>query len=387
MLTPGAHAVTADEVDVAISRMKAYLYRVQNPATGMWETDSEGQQVGGQTALVVFSLLVSGESYQSPAIRKALESLAHTEMEGTYAVALRAAVWAQLPDGFLLERAPEGVREPISVPKSDDEAGNVEADSASVLGDTRGLLERDVRALVRATNDRGQFGYTVRQSQSTNHSTSHFAYLGLWEAAKRDPDLVPRAIWLRAMRYYVESIRMTDDEDIHDGGWGYYARDTPTGSMTAAALTVLLSARQQINPPAIGPPSDVDQAINFGVAWMNRNYEGWRNPGTGTWPGYYQFTLERAALASGVKTFNGREWYDVGVDFFIDHQLGDDAGKEAGRRERGPGRHRSRQAGAHRIRAVLSCRAGASRCGSANLKCPVTPGTTDRTTCISSRDT
>ena len=58
-------------------------------------------QVGGETALVTLALLISGESAQNPKIARALRFLRKIEMKGTYAVAIRAHVWAHLPPEYL----------------------------------------------------------------------------------------------------------------------------------------------------------------------------------------------------------------------------------------------------------------------------------------------
>ena len=100
-----AENVTDEHVQRAIDAIVESLYDRKDAQRG-WEpaTTPPGEsrtQQGGHTALVVLSLLYAGQSYQDPRLRDAVALLESTDMEGIYAVALRAHVWAALPRKYL----------------------------------------------------------------------------------------------------------------------------------------------------------------------------------------------------------------------------------------------------------------------------------------------
>ena len=98
--------LTDATVQEAVRAIVEELYRLQAPPHDWdppsWNPDRDGQrsQAGGYTPLVVLALLHAGESYQQPRLREAIGRLEKARLVGTYAVAVRAHVWALLPDTF-----------------------------------------------------------------------------------------------------------------------------------------------------------------------------------------------------------------------------------------------------------------------------------------------
>ncbi|MHC4081079.1 MAG: DUF4159 domain-containing protein, partial [Planctomycetota bacterium] len=105
---------------------------------------------------------------------------------------------------------------------------------------------------------------------------------------------------------------------LPDGGWNYKGNQPVTGSMTAAGLTALfitqdyLHARDALDLGRGGPASH-ERAIGRGLDWMDRHFSVQENPGRDTYFFYYLYGVERVGLASGYRTFGGRDWFRQGA--------------------------------------------------------------------------
>jgi len=275
-------SVTDEEVGQAIDQLKKYLYYKQDPRTGSWEfrsrsggVASDALQVGGETALVTLALLTSGESAQNPKIMKALQYLRSIDMRGVYAVAIRAHVWAQLPPDYMP------------------------------------MLENDASWLLDCANKHklGLFDYQPKASDRVDHSTTQYGMLGLWEASKRGLK-IPRKYWERWVEHFIGAQKA-------DGGWTYSQGDLTTGSMTAAGLTALYVGRQELYRDDKAFHPKFAQALKRGVAWLDRNFKGVTNTNANEWTYYYLYGIERVALGSGLRFFNGKDWYQTGASHIV----------------------------------------------------------------------
>lgn len=276
-------SVTEPQVAAGIGAMKRYLYSAQRE--GHWERSSTEGHRGGQTALVVLALLMSGESPQNPRLSHAidwLKGLRDDELTSTYARSVRAHVWAALPNQF------------------------------------HRLLRRDADWLMNAAKQHqlGTFDYQPHKSSRIDNSATQYGTLGLWEAAKRGVR-VPDKIWLALQNHFINGQQA-------DGGWDYNHTTNPTGSMTAAGLTALIICRQQRFGQAKAIPQPLTDAIDRGLVWLNRNFDGARNPPFGSWNYYYLVSIERVALAGGIRELGGKDWYRAGSRFILDQQVKDD---------------------------------------------------------------
>jgi hypothetical protein len=165
-----------EHVVAAINAIAEELYARKSPER-FWEPADYGGavpagQAGGFTALVLLALLYAGETYQSERLADAITYLQETELGGTYAVGVRANVWALLPPRF----------EPF--------------------------LEKDTTWLLEGFSDRVG-GWNYQQEPMTtrqDNSIRQYGALGLWEAAKRGVELSRR--WSRD--------RIDDDRGTHD---------------------------------------------------------------------------------------------------------------------------------------------------------------------------
>ena len=286
----GAEPVTDQAVREATERMRGWLYAQQKP-DGSWEEKVNGnwkskEPVGGATALVTYALLASGESFQEPALARALDWLERVEAKGTYAVALRAHVWARLPDRY------------------------------------RPWLEAEVDWL-RAAQWRGLFDYispprtrspgASGMAVTTSLSRTQYGALAMWEYAKRDGE-VPRAFWEQLSGWMVRS-------QLRDGGWNYgpatsRAKTPADGGMTCAGLTLLCVARQQGADHA-----DATTSLERGLAWLDANFDGApitdRDKKNAS---MFWYGVERVSLATGIDQLGGHDWFAAGAAHTLDRE-------------------------------------------------------------------
>ena len=355
---PAYLVVTSDLAgrnEAAVARGVAYLKSVQND-DGSWGDDPDG----GRTSLVALALLNAGESAAGDAVTRALAFVRRQEAPKTYAVGLRAAFAAQLP-----ERS---------------------------AGD---LLRRELGDLVRG-DDGGLYGYVVGQAAG-DYSNSQYAALGAWYAAEAGLD-VPRSYWQRVDAGWRAG-------QTEDGGWGYTPTSTDAyGSMTAAGTATLSITDEYLNADHA---RNVDrprrnQPLERAVAWLGRNFAVDANPGRdrplvppppeapdpadapdavapddpaaaaepprsdpsnpflpaapraaevppapptpaaepppppkpvrygeGSWINYMLFGYERVGEATGLTRFGDHDWFAEGATFLLDHQSADGSWNDA----------------------------------------------------------
>jgi hypothetical protein len=287
--TPAVADVTDAEVQAAIERLRGWLYLQQNEATGSFdgrswaEVRAQPYHATGETALITYALLLSGESYQSPRLTRAIEYLKANRVESTYLASMRAHIWATLPDDFLP------------------------------------LLKQEAQYLTRAETG-GRFHYQIGHPTWSN-SLTQYGTLGLWEFRKRGGETDER-FWRRVGDHII-----THQND--DGGWGY--NDGPgrgggdsTGSMTSAGVVILQVLQQEIFADDKTPNPVITKAIDRGVAWLDERFDPADNAGLGERYRFYTlYGIERIALASGLSNLNGRDWFEAGARFILDEEGGD----------------------------------------------------------------
>ena len=259
-----------------------------------WNPDRDGQvsQTGGYTPLVVLAMLHAGESYQDPRLREAVAHIEKADLRGTYAVALRAHVWALLPERF----------------------------SDLLAGDTRWLIDS-------FKPDRGGWSYEQpSRSGRYDNSLAQYGALALWEAGKRGVPVADR-YWQRLEQRFI-------DNQSDDGGWNYRTNQPVSGSMTAAGLTALFITQDVLHA---GDAVNLDErakrpyehAIESGLRWMDENFTAAGNPGKNTYFFYYLYGVERVGLASGYASFGGQDWFRAGAAAIIDRLCRIDAASGA----------------------------------------------------------
>lgn len=295
--SPSAWAATDQEIDQAISHMQSWLYNQQNAQNGTWMQDREFHlpqaHQRAETAVIVMSLLLSGESVhdqlvprEGSAAKRDWHDLARPErlaraikylydigydgFNGTYAVALRMHCW-------------------------------------SLLNPNRpSLFKQDAKWLL-AAHRSSIFDYGAKPSQRIDHAITLMGILGVWEYAKAGGE-VPSSFWSEAADHFVKTQET-------DGGWTQMpgTGQSSQGDMTAAGLTVLFIAQQQLYRQDDQIPPPLTKAIDRGLAWLDLHFVGLNQPGTNRYQYQWLFNLQQVGLLSGIRSFHGHDWYDVGV--------------------------------------------------------------------------
>lgn len=280
--------LTDQQVDDAVEAIKTFLYKAQAEDGGWYGSyhtgpqEPEAKNNWGPTAMATLALIVSGESPQNPKIKKALKKLSEVEITGVYALSMRAHVWSYLPQ--------------------------------DVFGK---LLSKDTETMYNSWYGWARFNYPVAKygetfndkykgngSQASNggridNSTTQYGVLALWQAAKRGTN-IPDKFWELAVSNFLEM-------QGADGGWAYSGASNTTQSMTLAGLTVMFVAQQELYRSQSKANPKMTTSIEKGLEYLNANF----NPGKGVHGGssYMWYGYERVGLASGIKYFGGKDWF------------------------------------------------------------------------------
>ena len=270
---PEAASITSEELDRAIEALADGLVAAKDPRR-FWDPArlpaDEAKQPRGWTAIVMLALIEAGISPQDPRIADAMQALADATLDGTYAVSVRAMVWASLPDRH------------------------------------RRRLESDASWLLSgfSAESRGWDYRQQPQSRREDNSITQFASLALWLAAGRGIEVPPR-LWEMLEARYLAS-------QMPDGGWNYEGRGDARGSMTAAGVATLFMLDRERDPRR-REREQVEPAISRGLAWLDAGFDPARNPGHHDHEVYWLYSLERAALAGGLSRLGGRDWFREGA--------------------------------------------------------------------------
>jgi hypothetical protein len=293
---------TPEAIDQAIKKGVGYLYSKQTK--GNWEFAAKrdpttkpydyntGGQWGGKTALVCYALLASDQSPQEERLAPVIAWLRHADFVGTYAIALRAQVWNNLP------QTPEN--------------------KASLERDSKLLLD-----LCKTTGDaKGFYTYLNTSDTKTNydHSASQYGVLGCWACADNLENFPP-GYW-----NVIDHAWRGDQHD--DGSWSYrkdpsteYPSNLPMTCAGVATLFITQDFLSRAKPPeSNGNPQDAN--INKGMEWIRQHFndafvvDRYKSRD----PGYTLYGIERIGLASGFKYFDTTNWYQAGADYLLSKQ-------------------------------------------------------------------
>ena len=143
-----------------------------------------------------------------------------------------------------------------------------------------------------------------------DNSVSQFALLGL-QAASRWHVLAAPETWKRNLAAYRA-------RQCEDGGWDYLNKGaTGYGSMTCAGICALAIDRYETGEKE----ATVDEQLERGLAWLDRNFSVSTNPANGTnHLYYYLYSLERVGRILDTEFIGSHEWYPLGARFLVDNQ-------------------------------------------------------------------
>ena len=301
-------SLPADEetIQKAIDRGTAFLWSQWNEKT-CWdparpEFGKEDYRAvsnyGGQTALCVYALLACGASPQEARLAKSIDWLGRQKMDGTYALSLRANVWA------LLSR---------------------EKYHKNLVDDTMQML-RSIHQDERKPSF-GGYGYFALGQRPPfdwdDHSNSQFGVLGVWAGARNGVE-VPRKYWQAVEKYWLATQQS-------DGGWEYQVGLRPSnGTMTAGGLATMFICQDMLHSgDSVACQSGRRSLpLDRAMEWFARNFSVDPVPQSkGTFAEtqsyYYLYGLERVGLASGYKYFGSHDWYAEGLAFALAKQGAD----------------------------------------------------------------
>ncbi len=279
-LEEGKGVPDAGAVDNALRRGQEYLIRMQR-LDGSYSR--KVNDVTGYTALCALALVKSGVPVDHPVIQKAVNFIDQRETGRTYCLSVIIQ--------FLKEVDPEAYRDKI---------------------EEYALRLIDIQL-------RGLWNYPGGGQDMSN---TQYAALGLRAAAESGVE-IHRKVWEDLLERVVELAK-------EDGGWGYHPGRDPTGSMTCAALTCILICREQLSKMGRGVTSArlSDKALEGGLAWLDKyfkvdtNPKPYQKPGACSWHFYYLYGVERTAALCGRKSFGGKNWYNEGAAWLLEHQHG-----------------------------------------------------------------
>jgi hypothetical protein len=315
LLLPGAataqEGIHPDElalkpkIDAAIDNGVEALLRAQL-RDGTW--GRYGQFEGGKTALCTYALLKCGVGIDHPAVRRAMLFLEGVRPRQTYTIACMMLAYS---------------------------AAGSKAHLARVKRMARQLVEWQLE---------GDYGYPFQGMGADGEtmsrpdlSNTQYAALGLWVAQKHKIK-IPTLVWLDliaatlAYRSKAEPIKTKASAEnksktvaggvVEVQGFGYRPRKDPSGSMTTAGVSILqicklgLGARM---PRKIR--SQVDGAIEKGLAWLSHHFSVRQNPGRrGAWHYYYLYGLERVGSLTRVERMGRHRWYVKGARLLTNQQ-------------------------------------------------------------------
>ncbi len=266
---------------------------------------------GGPSSVVTEALIDVNQSLHlrslnlyGPKMQTALKYLENVPPSSTYGASFQANVFALLPSKALYRR----------------------------------VLYRDAQYLLRTMHRGGAYTYypPIRQRVFDNqthkwtiqsaclnlagywdNSNSQYGVLGMWACAHSGME-VPFSYWQRVWRHW----RICQ---YVNGTWGYggfHGRPTrPTPGrptqFTPAGLASLFICDEFIDARRTAIRAAPDTAIVSGLHWMNHNF----NPRETDL--YAMYGDERVALASGIKTFGGHDWYRDFASTLLNAQNGD----------------------------------------------------------------
>ena len=303
--------LTDELVNKAIDDAVNYLLKVQT-AEGHWETKpiAEYQKLakdanaakginslpgvyGGHTALVLMALLKSKVKPEHPKIQAAVKFLQQVQPTQTYGNALRGAIFATLN-------------------KNGKYRNEVEAAKKWLLNDIYidGLAGYNPPASPAAQLKPG--------GADRDLSNTQYLALGMWLISDSGAE-VPDKFWELLQGCYLKL-------QLKDGSWNYGRADRATEkgyqSMTLGALATLFiiwDKRFTANCETV-PPGELRQSIIDGQEWLAKNFDPSANVGKDDRNWFIPYTLygvERVGVASGLKYFGDRNWWDLSARYLL----------------------------------------------------------------------
>ena len=249
--------------------------------------------MGGTRMLSIYALLVAGKALDEPKLRfnsadfgphvdwaLAFDAKNAAHME-TYVAALQACALAQLPARPEFRKALTRVKDEL----------------LDLMLPTGGYTYG--RERMRFMGSMGGW----------DNSNTQYGLLGVWAAADVGADV--KASYWRTSDQFWRRVQ------CKEGGWDYSnGMSLPRPSMTAAGVASLYVTQDYLDAELRLEPRQ-DKSLTQGLEELIHEYNvGWDDM-------YYMYSLERVGLASGLKFFNGVNWYREGATNLVNWQKPD----------------------------------------------------------------
>jgi len=293
-----------EQVDKAIHGGVAWLFRQQKDNGGWGDLEIGGiLHPDGADPAGLLGLAYADVDISDVHVQKALMRCLALTFDKTQSVAQRAEALAMLHP-----RLPDKLQKAVEA-----------------------CLNADMLWLVEAQCDDGGWNPRGKESRdSAGHTLSHsaFAAMALAAAAPIVNKRPGRRLWEKAVD---RCLRVQHQ----DGGWrhgavvGPVAEGPSMGTGTACALTVLVTARDQLYGPPGCPckgrrvtrqEKELDEAIGRGIEWLRTNHSDKVVPGTDSRSYQWLFWLACAERASGLRRIGSHDWFRELVPWILGYQ-------------------------------------------------------------------
>lgn len=338
----GAPAPPEEDLDVRIERAidKGVAYLRAQMEKDPWSKHPIDKYLIGRPAIEVYALVKSDVSVYDPAIQAALQHLAGLKPSYTYGVAVYL---------MALDAALSQIELELALARGDPER-KVRATGPQADAFVRRMSELTTWLLSARRRDGGVWDYAFSTNRFDNSNTQ-FAILALGVAAKRGLR-VSGEVW-EAIAAHFMSTQQPDGPQVDPGvsfarpvnerkgrtavagknyreerppvvkarGWGYQDSKNSTLTMTAAGLSSLIIAREQLFKSDRFPVASrqrINQSIWDATAWLARsglNYGGWLY--------YALYSVEKVGDLGMMEKIGGIDWYRKGVDAILQNQRPD----------------------------------------------------------------
>jgi len=307
----GQRSVSQEAINQAVDRGVAWVLQQQRRDGSWGENDqspgpsSHRDSRNDLTAFMAYTLVKCKVPEEHPSVQRALRYLEQSRPRTTYAIATQLQLLTALGD----ERW----------------EGRAEA-----------LLE-DLLAL--REEGHGTWGYPGHPSITTDLSNTQYAALALRCAAEAGHK-VPHKLWgevaERVLLHQEPPVAAEPGEGRErrpqKAGFAYllpgsnsFGYTIPNASMTAAGLTVLRIAEEQLGGRYPGRTRRrAEEAIELGFHWLEDHFSVTENTGgPKAWIYYYLYGLQRLGALYGIEKIGDHDWYWEGAAELVKWQGGD----------------------------------------------------------------
>jgi hypothetical protein len=319
---PGARAEepapSTDAIDQAIAKGVSRLKSLQRKDGSYGPCVSGGVYGGGKggpcyhlgpTAFTLFTLALCGVPRDDPGVERGLVWLRRkAARDYDYSSYESAAV-------VLMLAALNGVERPkrlvVTGSRTRPPAGSRFAPAGWQWLDER------VAHLLSCQGKSGGFGYYETDTTYADVSATQFAALALRAVAFAGYP-VPADAWTGIVEFHTR-------RQHESGGFPYHARGKPSRGMTAAALSSLIIAREQLGIPGARPRESLEAAIEKGFRYLDENFDVATNPspdyeGRSHYHYCHLYAIERAGVLAGRHRLGDKGWYASGAAFLLAEQ-------------------------------------------------------------------